>query len=299
MRDPRALRLRLGAVAMAMTTASCGALTLALDASSADSGQASIKDFDPGRFSTPTRIDNRFTPLVPGTQFILVGRANRGEGRRAHRVVFTVTDLTKVIDGVRTRVLWDRDFNAGALNETELTFHAQDDAGNLWNLGEYPEEHAHGRVTAPDTWIAGLDGARAGILMRATPRTRASSYLQGFAPAIEFADRARVVRTGQRTCVPRRCYRDVLVTDEWNPAEPGARQLKFYAPGVGNIRVGAAGRDKEDETLVLDEVRHLSPGAMIHARREALALERRAYRIRADVYGRTPPSEREAPEVAR
>src|SRR6266545_7235372 len=70
-----------------------------------------LTDFSSDNFSNPTKIDNTWSPLVPGTQFILEGQANRGGGLLPHRVVFTVTDLTKVINGVRTRVLWDVDYN--------------------------------------------------------------------------------------------------------------------------------------------------------------------------------------------
>ena len=42
----------------------------------------------------------------------------------------TVTDLSKVIDGVRTLVIWERDYTAGQLSEPELAFFAQDNAGN-------------------------------------------------------------------------------------------------------------------------------------------------------------------------
>ena len=247
----------------------------------------------PAPFSHPTRVDNRWLPLVPGTQFVYAGRADRGAGRRPHRVVFTVTDLTKVIAGVRSVVVWDRDVNAGRLREGELAFMAQDDRGTVWNLGEYPEEYEHGRFAgAPDTWIVGRAGARAGVGMPARPRPGTASYLQGWAPAIDFADRAKVVRTGGRTCVPSRCYRRVLEIDEWNPDEPGAHQSKFYAPGVGNVRVGAAGGD-EQEVLVLLAVRRLGRRALASVRRQALVLERRAYRVHPGVYGRTPPAQRE------
>src|SRR3954464_568819 len=41
------------------------------------------KDFDPkGNFSAPTRVDNRWHPLVRGTQLIFEGRANGGLGQR-------------------------------------------------------------------------------------------------------------------------------------------------------------------------------------------------------------------------
>jgi hypothetical protein len=258
----------------------------------AEAGAATAQPRAAG-FSDPTTIDNAWFPLTPGIQFTLVGSADRGHGQRRHRVVFTVTDLTKVVDGVRALVLWDRDYNAGRLEEGELTFHAQDDDGTVWNFGEYPEEYEDGRLTgAPDTWIAGLARARAGILMLADPRVGTRSYLQGWAPDIEFADRARVLRMEARSCVPVDCYRNVLVTDEWNPAEPGAHQRKYYARGVGNIQVGTAGEDAEAEVLVLERVRHLGAGARAWVRREALKLDRRAYRVRADLYRHTPPAER-------
>jgi hypothetical protein len=248
-------------------------------------------DFRAATFSAPTSIDNHWSPLVPGTQFTLVGRSNRGEGRVRHRVIFTVTDVTKVIDGVRTLVMWDRDLNAGRLLEEELAFHAQDDDGTVWNLGEYPEVRRHGRLAgAPDTWISGLDRAVAGVLMPARPRPGTPSYRQGWAPEIEFADRARILRTGRRTCVPAGCYGDVLVTDEWNPTERGAHERKYYARGVGNVRVGFAGGE-ERETLVLRRITRLGPSEMARARARALALDRRAYTLSKGLYGRTPPAE--------
>ncbi|MEA2268261.1 MAG: hypothetical protein QOC64_871 [Solirubrobacteraceae bacterium] len=255
--------------------------------------QATHLDFDRRNFTDSTRIDNRWSPLAPGTRYVYEGRSDRGKGRLPHLVVFTVTDLTKVIDGVRTVVLWDRDINGGRLLEAELAFHAQDDDGNVWNMGEYPEERDGGRVTgAPDTWIAGLAKARGGIIMRSDPRVGTSSYLQGFAPSIEFNDRARVLKEGVRDCVPLRCYTDVLVTDETNPSEPAdGHQRKFYAPGVGNIRAAPAG-GKEKEVLVLTQVVRLSPDELAAARREALKLDRRGYRVSKDVYARTPPAER-------
>jgi hypothetical protein len=277
-------------------TVQCACACLVALAAGAAAPGSTARNVDRGTFSHPVRVDNRWFPLSPGTQFILQGRANRGQGRLRHRVVFTVTDLTKVIDGVRNLVLWDRDYHAGRLQEAELTFHAQDDDGNVWNFGEYPEEYEHGKLAgAPDTWIAGTQRAREGILMLAAPRLGTPSYLQGWAPAIEFADRARVYRTGRRDCIPLACYDNVLVTDEWNPAEPGAHQRKYYAPGVGNIRVGATGDDNERETLVLVKVRHLGSGAMSTVRAQALTLDARAYRTRTDVYGHTPPAERMDP----
>lgn len=250
------------------------------------------KDFDRSNFPATAKVDNHWYPLSPGTRYTFEGRSNRGQGVLPHQVVSTVTDLTKTIDGVRSVVLWDRDVNAGQLEESELAFQAQDNDGNVWLLGEYPEVYEDGRFTgAPDTWISGLEGATAGVLMRADPQPGTFSYLEGHAPAIEFHDRAKVAETGLRNCVPVKCYDDVLLIDEWNPLEPGdAHQLKYYAPGVGNIRVGAVG-DPEAEELVLVEVVRLSATALAEARKQALALEKRANTVSKDLYGRTPPAE--------
>jgi len=277
--------------------------TSATPATAAPSGAAAARpaterDFDRRNFTHPTRIDNRWTPLVPGTQYVFEGRANRGHGRRPHQVITTVTDLTKVIDGVRTVVIWERDINAGRLLEGELAFQAQDDDGNVWNLGEYPEEYAGGRVDgAPDTWIAGVAGAHGGIMMRAAPAPGTSSYRQGFAPTIEFADRAKVLRAGLHDCVPVRCFDNVLMTDETNPNEPAdGHQRKSYAPGIGTIRAAPAG-GREREVLVLTRVVRLDPDALAAARRRALAADRRGYAVSRTVYARTPPAVPGAPDV--
>ena len=227
-------------------------------------------------------------------QFTYEGRSNRGQGRLPHRVVFTVTSLTKVIDDVESVVLWDRDYNHGKLLEGELAFWSQDDDGNVWLMGEYPEEYDdEGNFeAAPDTWFSGIDRARAGIMMRGDPQPGRPEHKQGYAPTIGFGDVAFVAKTGQKACVPTGCYDDELITDETNPDEPGdGHQLKYYAPEVGNIQAAPGRGGKEREVLELTKFARLSPGALEFADKEALRLEKRAYVKRKDVYGKTPPSQ--------
>jgi hypothetical protein len=260
-------------------------------ASSTPSVNVTEKDFDASNFPAAPKVDNRWYPLTPGTQYVLEGEANRGKGTRPHQVVFTVTDLVKTINGVPTVVLWDRDINEGELEEAELAFQSQDNNGNVWLLGEYPEEYEDGKFKgAEDTWISGLEAAKPGVLMRADPRPGTSSYLQGLAPEIEFQDRAKVSKTGLRTCVPVQCYDDVLLIDEWNPLEPDdGHQLKYFASGVGNVRVGAVD-DPEAEELVLTKVIQLNATELAKARSEALKLERHAFDVSPKLYGRTSPA---------
>jgi hypothetical protein len=247
-------------------------------------------DFNRGNFSNPTRIDNQWLPLAPGMQLTLQGTVNGGTTPTPHDVVFTVTDLTKVIDGVRTVVLWDQDINEGVLSESELAFFAQDNSGNVWNLGEYPEEYDSGTFTgAPYTWISGIAGAHGGIHMFAKPRVGTPDYLQGIAPRISFLDCAQVFETGQTVSVPFNTYQNVLVTNEWSPLVTNSgTQQKYYASGIGNVQIGASG-DPEAETLSLVNLVRLNADAMERVNGQALKLDRHGYQVSA-VYRQTAPA---------
>jgi hypothetical protein len=293
--EPRFKRAGCAAVlaaSLVLLAAGCGSGAGPTPARGSDIPGKEIRaaDFATQRFDHSTNIDNRWFPLRPGTQWIYAG-STRQDGRRvAHRDVFTVTDLTKVVAGVRTVVIWDRDYSGGRLVEGELTFFAQDNDGNVWHLGQYPEEYEQGKFVGAPAWLAGLKGAKAGIVMKARPHLGAPSYSQGFAPPpINWVDHAKVDKVGARTCVPAGCYDNVLVTREFETGKPQAFQVKYYARGVGNVRTGWAGaKDEDHEVLVLVKLRHLGPAALARVRASALEMERRAYRVSKDVYGRTP-----------
>jgi hypothetical protein len=235
-----------------------------------------------------TTIDNKWFPLKPGTQFIWQGHALDGEELIDRKLVFTVTDLTKDIGGVHTLVGWDRDFNNGVLAESELIFLAQDKAGNVRHFGQYVELYDEEKHLEGTTgWIAGyLEGAKTGILMQADPTVGTPTYSEGFAPAPYYWDDvAKVIKAGQKTCVRAGCYSNVLVIQESEPTKPDAFQLKYYAPGIGNVRTGWAGEaEEEQETLELIKIVQLTPAQLAQVRADALAIESRAF-----VYGRTHP----------
>lgn len=249
-----------------------------------------LEDFNAAVFDNPTRIDNEWLPLEPGMQYIYEGVTEEGGAVTEHRVVITVTDLTKKIDGITTVVSWDEDYSGGSLVETELAFYAQDNEGNVWRMGEYPEVYENDKLVEAPAWISGLKGAVAGIMMAADPESREGSFSQGWGPAVGFTDRWQVDSFEPENCVPHDCYENVLVTAEYSETEPDAFQLKYYAPGVGNIRVGWIGLDATREELELVELIKLTPEALTEAREAALELEERAYRISKEVYDQTPPS---------
>ena len=253
---------------------------------------AEFKDFDPSNFDSSTEITNKWMPMQPGTQWVYEGTAVDEEGNNfARRIEFTITDLTKEINGVRTVVAWIVDYNNDEVIEKEVAFYAQDNDSNVWYLGEHPEEFADGKFVDAPTWIAGLEDARAGIKMMAEPQVGTAKYFQGWGPAVEWSDYGRIEKMGREPCVPVDCYKDVLVIAEASLKEAGAAQFKYYVPNVGEVRVNWGGQDATQEALELVKLEHLSPEALAEIRAEALALEKHAYEVSADVYGKTSPME--------
>jgi hypothetical protein len=248
-------------------------------------------NFDPSIFDeTSATIDNEWWPLKAGTQMTWEGSAFEDGEKIRRKVVFTVTDLTKEIAGVKAIVGWDRDYNDGELSESELIFLAQDKQGNVWHLGEYVEHYSeNGHFEGGRLWLVGyLEGVKAGIHMTASPKLGDAPYSQGFAPhPWDWDDNAQVYQTGQKTCVRTGCYSDVLVIREYEPAIRGISQLKYYAKGVGSVRIGWLGEeDEERETMELVRLATLTAEELAQTRATVLEHESRAY-----MYGLTPPAE--------
>lgn len=295
---PRRIQLATAALLLVFSASACAAYSsqsgtdeTSHQIQSEHLSTVSAKDFDPTNFDNSTTVDNKWFPLKPGAHSVFEGSAIDDGERISRRVVTTVTDLTKEINGVNTVVIWERDYTEGELVEAELAFFAQDNYGNVWHMGEYPEEYENGEFDKAPGWLAGLKGASAGIAMRAKPRLGTPGYAQGYAPPpINWIDRGRVYKVGQKTCAPVKCYEDVVVIEEFERNKPGAYQLKYYAPGVGDVRVGWRGpKEEEKEGLELVKDARLGPQALAKARAEALKLEKHAYQIK-DYYGKTQPA---------
>lgn len=248
-----------------------------------DCGPGSLPDLKAGNFPDEPEVDNAWLPMKPGTRSEFNGTVKDLTTSppvvHAHRIVSIVTGLTKVIDGVRTVVLWDRDYSDGILQESELAFFAQTEKGAVWLLGEYPEEFDAGKFAgAPSTFIAGVHKARAGLAMLARPSTKYGPYTQASAPSIGFLDCGRVVSRKSGT----------LKVDEYNPLDGSAagHQQKYYRAGVGTVKVTASSGDSQ-EFLKLDSTTTLDEDALADVNKHALAQDHHGYTVSPAVYGTT------------
>lgn len=275
----------------ALLLAACAEKRSVSTAPAVSAAQVLPSDFDPADFDPSNPVDNRWFPLTPGTEFVYEGQVLDDGEIIERRVIATVTDMTKNVAGVRVVVAWERDYTDGELEESELAFWAQDATGNVWHLGEYPEEYDDGKLLKSPGWIAGEHGARAGIQMMAEPTLGTPSYEQGYAPPpLNWVDRGSTFDLGVETCVPVDCYGGVLVIEEFERTKPGASQLKYYASGVGNVRVGWRGKNEdEQEELELVSYRRLAQPEMEQVHEAVTELDERAFR-RLPGYETTTPA---------
>jgi len=201
-------------------------------------------DINPADFTV--RIDNPFFPLPPGITFIYRGRKELSK----ERDVFAVTDRTIVIDGVTCRVVHDRVFMRGILQENTFDYFAQDRDGNVWYFGEDTEElDKKGNVVSTEgTWRAGVNGARPGVIMEAHPQINDHYFQELAAPLAQ--DEATVLSLHETASVPLSKFRNCLLTKEFTQLEPGNVEHKFYARGIGFVLSVVVKGGKERLALV-------------------------------------------------
>jgi hypothetical protein len=185
---------------------------------------------DPADFSDPQA--NPYFPLVPGT----VSRYRGVEDGERFRERLVVTERTKTILGVETVVIVDVLKDEGVLAEKTDDWYQADDAGNVWYFGEETAEYNRkGEVISTSgSWEAGVDGARAGIIMPANPRP-SDAYFQEFYRH-EAEDQGWVVNRREEVRVPYGRVTNVIRTYEWSRLEPHVVVIKQYGPDLGIVR---------------------------------------------------------------
>jgi hypothetical protein len=153
----------------------------------------------------------------------------------ADTLVITVLGETKIVDGVRTRVVEERETEGGQLAEISRNYFAIDTTtGDVYYFGEDVDEYRNGKVTGHGgSWLAGVNGARFGLMMAAKPRI-GDRYYQELAPKVAM-DRAEVVSLTEQIEVPAGTFRNCLRTRESSAVEGGVED-KWYAPDVGLIK---------------------------------------------------------------
>lgn len=184
---------------------------------------------NPKNFTTV--IDNPYLPLKPGMVYTYEGKMEDS----FEREIFEVTHETKSVLGVTCLVVRDTVYQDGKMVERTDDWFAQDKEGNVWYFGEDSKDYENGKlVGTKGSWEAGVNGARAGIIMKANPAvgdTYRQEYYRG-----EAEDWATVLSLDGRAKIPLGSYQNLLSTKEWSALDrPPKYEEKFYAKGIGHI----------------------------------------------------------------
>jgi hypothetical protein len=154
-------------------------------------------------------------------------------------LVITVLDETRVVGGIETRVVEERESADGALVEVSRNFVAiHRTTGDIYYLGEEVDIYKNGRIVDHEgAWMHGIKGATLGLLVPASPVV-GQRYYQEVAPGVAM-DRAQVVSVSERVTTPAGTFEKCLKTEETTPLEPRDKEYKLYAPGIGLVQDGS------------------------------------------------------------
>lgn len=200
-------------------------------------------DMSPGRFLNSTQITNPYFPVADGKKYKYEGQTSDGlETIEEQRL-----SNTRVVAGVECIVVNFKAYLNGVLIEEAYDWYAQDIDGTVWYFGEEVDNY-NSDGTLRDhggSWEAGLDGAKIGIIMPASPSL-------GFAYREEYyfdeaEDEAEITGVYLDVAIPFGNFSNCIRTHNFTILEPDLEESKFYAPGIGLVKE----IDHSDNTEIL------------------------------------------------
>ena len=173
---------------------------------------------------------NAYFPLTPG--YKLAYRHGKDTD------TLTVLAQTKVIDGVETRVMEDREERNGQLIELTHDYFAIDSVTNdVYYFGEDVDVYKHGKVTSHEgAWLSGVKGAKFGMMMPGTPKP-GRKYFQELAPGVGM-DRFEIISDNETVTTPAGKFEHCVHVLETSQLEKSLHDHKWYAKGVGQVKDG-------------------------------------------------------------
>jgi hypothetical protein len=175
--------------------------------------------------------ENDFFMLKPGYGLLLQGE----EDGETVVVLITVLKDTKVVDGVKCRVVREKEWVDDELVEISLNYFAfcKEHKG-VFYFGEDVDIYEEGEVVSHDgAWLAGVNGAKAGLIMPGYALA-GSRYYQEVAPGVA-QDRAEHITTKATVETPAGTFQNCLKVEETTPLDSEELSVKYYARGVGLV----------------------------------------------------------------
>jgi hypothetical protein len=176
--------------------------------------------------------ENKYFILKPGYQVTLEGEEDGEE----LKLVMTVLNETKIVNGIETRVVEEKETEGSNLVEISRNYFALcKPTNNAIYFGEDVDIYENGEIVSQEgAWLAGQNGSKAGMIMAGKVEV-GLKYYQEIAPGVA-EDRAKIVSVNNSMVTPAGTFNQVLKTEEINPLKPEEKEFKFYAPGIGLIQ---------------------------------------------------------------
>ena len=173
---------------------------------------------------------NPYFSLEPGYYLVLEGGGEQ--------MTITVLSETKMVDGVETRVVEEREIQGGQLVEVSRDYFAMSKRTNdVFYFGEDVDLYKDGTVVSHEgAWLSGVNGARFGLMMPGQVLLNARYYLER-APGVAL-DRAEIVSTSETVKTPAGEFTNCVKVKKSSPLEPFITRDKYYAPGIGLVQDG-------------------------------------------------------------
>jgi hypothetical protein len=187
-------------------------------------------EFTVDRENLGTAGANPYFILEPGHRLHFVDGATR--------MTMTVLAETKMVDGVETRVVEDREEKNGKPLEITRDYYAIDKlTGDVYYFGEDVDVYKGGRIVSHEgAWLSGVDGAKFGLMIPGQP-VAGDRFFQEQAPKQKAMDRSELVSTGAKIATPAGVFENCLHVKDSSAVERGSTH-KWYAPGVGLVKDG-------------------------------------------------------------
>ena len=174
---------------------------------------------------------NRYFILEPGYQLVLEGK----EGKEKVILTITVLDETKIINGIETRIIEEKETRDGTLSEISKNYFAICTQNNsVFYFGEDVDIFDGEIVRHDGSWIHGANNAKAGLMMPGIALL-GSRYHQETATDVAM-DRSEIVSIDEKVKTPAGKFENSLKTKETTPLEPSAEDFKTYAPHIGLVK---------------------------------------------------------------
>ena len=133
--------------------------------------------------------ENKYFILKPGYQVTLEGEEDGEE----LKLVMTVLNETKIVNGIETRVVEEKETEGGNLVEISRNYFALcKPTNNAIYFGEDVDIYENGEIVSQEgAWLAGQNGSKAGMIMPGKVEV-GLKYYQEIAPGVA-EDRAKIV----------------------------------------------------------------------------------------------------------